>query len=592
MAHLLVVLLLLSLCRRFDSVQVLYMYDPDQGILAPLTSQTLNGGAASQLSPDAAQRINQATRVGAVATSLFAGSPSPSIQYGNDDRWNPQTARGMMAQGSSGARGPNDNGMNPNQWTSSPYESTNSRQQQQYPYGMQDAPDSRQLSGVNSRTTLLIVPLRDSQTGGRNGFIQSPSYDMNTQPVASPDTGAPVPAAREMTNFGVGPGGPMDLSYVNDPEYIQFAQQQDAQGRSEGQGGPDGQGLNGIMQGRGFGMSLTSPNQQTQIQPNGVRINTPNSMIALGRSDLGGMGFGMGGFGMMPLQGYDVDPSDHYDTSMAYNGAAQIQGPAMMGKVVPPPNLFANTATGNVINSGSAVHGMLSATGNSKSRTGLLGSLSTGQGQLRGSGLGIQGTSVNSAGAATTGGFPGGPGSGSNANAMFVNSMNAEKGTVNGLSNTMSRTGRNGNALGISGGSANGFGVGVQLTQVASSDATGQAFDWSNRHRASQARIYRYKRDVPVSWLDAFGLGNGAALPRSGSQPVIVYQNGTFPGSFGVVTRFDPQTGTITQMGGASTVLLGPAAISGSSITSGISSSSISTGSNTASQTISPLIKA
>lgn len=74
---------------------------------------------------------------------------------------------------------------------------------------------------------------------------------------------------------------------------------------------------------------------------------------------------------------------------------------------------------------------------------GLFGSLSTGQGQLGGSGLGIQGTSVNSAGAATTGGFPGGPGSGFNANAMFVNSMNAEKGTVNGLSNTMSRTGNN-----------------------------------------------------------------------------------------------------------------------------------------------------
>lgn len=73
---------------------------------------------------------------------------------------------------------------------------------------------------------------------------------------------------------------------------------------------------------------------------------------------------------MMPLQGYDVDPSDHHDTPMAYNGAAQLQGPAMMGKVALPPNLFANTATGNVINSGSAAHGMLSATGNSKSRTG------------------------------------------------------------------------------------------------------------------------------------------------------------------------------------------------------------------------------
>lgn len=561
------------------------MYDPEQGILAPLTPQTLNGG---QIPTEAAQRMNHAARVGAVATSLFSPGIASSKQYPADERNSPQIQRGMP-------QGFNDNGMSSNQWKSDGRnDNQNSRQAQQAQqaqraFAMQDNPDSRAFPGDNTRTTLLIVPVRDSTQNGGRAWLQNPSYDMSDQSTLVPvAVAAPVPAAREITTLGVGPGGPMDLSYVNEPDYIQWAQQDAAQ---DTQGGP---GQYGMMQSRqGPGLSVLSPNQQTQIQPNGVRINTPNSMIALGRADNMGMGFG--NFGFMP-QGYDVDHPVERDTPMAYNGAASMMGPPpLAGKIALPPNLFANTATGNVINSGSTARGMLSANGNSKTRTGPFGSLSSGQGQLAGSGLGIQGTSVNSAGASTNGGFPGGYPGASNANAMFINSMNAAKGTVNGMSDTLSHTGPNGNAMSRSGGSAFGQGEGITLTQLANSDSNSQsfgpdpAFDGSDQSHLWQSQSIRQKRDIPTSWSSMFGVGNDAG---SNMQPVIVYQNGTFPGSFGVMTRFDPQSGTITQMGGASTVFSGPG-ISGRVVTTnGISSfSSSEFGSNPGSQTIAPLVK-
>ncbi|XP_055332995.1 spidroin-2-like [Paramacrobiotus metropolitanus] len=174
----------------------------------------------------------------------------------------------------------------------------------------------------------------------------------------------------------------------------------------------------------------------------------------------------------------------------AQPSSLQYAGPAFLSYDVRQPYIHAgnvdfsklpialpkltNSATGTLINTGSADKGQLSASGKTNTNTGPMGALSTGSGTISGQGLGLSATQVNS-GQAGTGIAPAGPNaplSGSSSN-NFVNSLQAEKGRVLGDSNTVSRTGANGNAFGSSSGNAFGTGQGLQLTQVANSDSEG-----------------------------------------------------------------------------------------------------------------------
>jgi len=170
---------------------------------------------------------------------------------------------------------------------------------------------------------------------------------------------------------------------------------------------------------------------------------------------------------------YDLDPSDYPSAT------SQFAGPTVSGSSGPqvafdvgPGGPLSNSASGTVINTGHAGRGSLNARGQSNTRTDPFGSQSLGTGSLNGEGFGLTGTQINSGDSESQN--PGSP-FGSSSSNMFVNSLAAQRGIINGNSRTLSNTGPNGNAFGSSSGSAMGRGDGVDLSQVANSNSQGSS---------------------------------------------------------------------------------------------------------------------
>ncbi|OQV24041.1 hypothetical protein BV898_01996 [Hypsibius exemplaris] len=461
-------LILQTLPGSCTAAPLLYVYDTESGMMTPLASQlgipTVNGMRglvqASRTGNTAASSIATGTLQG------FGSDPrSPPSQHPPagpvDGRTSDAGANGPVEQISDDPRGANRWGGNADEAGEGFWGSHGSDVQR-------GAPFWQGKMGANAATAVLLLPIGSRQpswsteAGGfdvdQSAAVQPPvsitigtASGSQTPPASgsqSPLT-APPQAADSQPN-GMGPGGPWDMSYVNDPAMMAMMLS----------GGPDQQQQQMQQQDGPFQQDPGMSQGMIQVHgPSGTRIIVQS-----------------GPFGAQQ-RSFDIDN---------YGGVGDYP-PQYSGFL---PTQLNNKATANVINSGSALQGAISANGKSNTQTGPLGASSVGHAGIGGSGLKVQGTSVNSAGSNSNGlavpnmppwmtaggtGNPFGPSSGS-ANAMFVNSMVADKGTVSGTSDTLTHTGLGGNSFGSSSGSAMGQGQGIQLTQVANSDSEGSGF--------------------------------------------------------------------------------------------------------------------